>query len=315
MSGAGIPITPAPRLAVVVLSYRDESTILAALASLASQDADLEVVVSHSGGGPTPGLVAAARPDVRVVQAAARRLPGAARNAGIAATTAPYVAFLAGDCTAEPGWAAARLARHDAGERAVACAMAPPAGPAAAVASYLLQHWSRMPHRTPRETQRFGVSYAREVLEALGGFREDVGIAEDAELNARLLAMGVTIAWAPEVRIGHAYPQTLGELTADALARSRRRAAVGSRIGRRVALAGRALAAGAAGLATALSPGTPLPRRRVVAALAHLAAGAFAGAAGALAGGPPEPGALAEQHFHRFARAHARARDISPRRG
>jgi GT2 family glycosyltransferase len=298
-----------PRLAVVVLSYRDESTILGALDSLMRQDVALEIAVSHSGNGGAPQLIAAAHPEVRVVDAALRRLPGAARNAGVAATSAPFVAFLAADCVARPGWAAARLARHEAGAAAVASAMAAPAEPSAALASHLLQHWSRMPHRRPRAPERFGVSYARTLLEDLGGFREDLGFAEDAELNARALAAGVQIEWAPDVLLAHAYPQSAGALAADAFARSRRRAAVGGRPARRLALAGRALAAAPAGIGTVLAPGSPLPRRRVVRALPHLALGACAGFAGALTGAPPEPGALAELRFHRFARSHARASD------
>jgi GT2 family glycosyltransferase len=295
---------------VVVLSYRDEATILGALDSLAAQRMALEIVVSHSGNGGAPQLVAAAHPGVRVVQAASRRLPGAARNAGLAATSAPFVAFLAADCLAQPGWASARLARHEAGAAAVASAMAAPATPAA-LASHLLQHWSRMPHRRPGAPQRFGVSYARTLLEELGGFREDLAIAEDAELNARALAAGVAIEWAPDVLLAHAYPQTARALAADAFARSRRRAALRRRPVRRLALAGRALAAAPAGIGTALAPGSPVPARRVLHALPQLALGACAGFAGALAGAPPEPGALAELRFHRFARRHARRRDPS----
>src|SRR5919197_6499172 len=111
-----------PELAVVVLSYRNEATILAAVDSLLAQDVELELVVCHSGGGPTPELLARERPGVRVLSTEGRWLPGAARNVGIAATRALYVAFLAGDCEALPGWAAARLARHRAGARAVASA-------------------------------------------------------------------------------------------------------------------------------------------------------------------------------------------------
>jgi GT2 family glycosyltransferase len=296
----------APRLAVVVLSHGDEPLILGALGSLAAQEVPLEIVVSHSGKGRTPQLVAAAHPGVRVVEAPARRLPGAARNAGVAATTAPFVAFLAADCEAQPGWAAGRLARHEAGAAAVASAMAAPGGPSAALASHLLQHWSRMPHRLPRPPQRFGVSYSRALLDELGGFRADLAFAEDAELNARVLAAGIAIEWAPDVLLAHAYPQTAGALAADAFARSRRRAAVGNRHGRRLALAGRALAAPAAASATALAPGSAVTIGSLVRALPQLAIGSCAGVAGALAGAPPEPGALAELRFHRFARGHSR---------
>jgi GT2 family glycosyltransferase len=287
---------------VVVLSHGDEPLILDALDSLAALAVPLEVVVSHSGQGSTPRRVAAAHPAVRIVESIDRRLPGAARNAGVAATSAPFVAFLAADCVVQPGWAARRLARHEAGAAAVASAMTAPAEPAA-LASHLLQHWSRMPHRLPRQPERFGVSYSRALLEQVGEFREDLAIAEDAELNARVLAAGITIEWAPDVLLAHAYPQTVRELVVDAFARSRRRAAVGSRPGRRIALVARALAAPAAAVATALGPRSAVPVRRLVRALPQLVLGACAGVAGAAAGAQAEPGALAEMRFHRFARS------------
>lgn len=299
---AGLSAIPSPRLAAVVLSHGDEPLLADAIGSLLAQDVPLEIVVSHSGQGKLADL----HPGVRVLTAPKRRLPGAARNAGVAATSAPFVAFLASDCVAKPGWAAARLARHEGGAAAVASAMAAPAGPPAALASHLLQHWSRMPHRLPPAPQRFGVSYSRALLHELGGFREDLAFAEDAELNARVLAAGIPIEWAPDVLLEHAYPQTARVLAADAFARSRRRAAVGNRHGRRIALAGRALAAPAAATATSLSPGSAVPRSSLLRALPQLALGAGAGVAGALAGAPPEPGALAELRFHRFARSHAR---------
>ena len=256
-------------------------------------------------------MIGAAHPAVPVVSAGSRRFPGAARNAGIAATRAPFVAFLAADCTAQRGWASARLARHESGAAAVASAMALPAGPAPALASHLLQHWSRMPHRVPRPPARFGVSYARVLLEALGGFREDVAIAEDAELNSRVLEAGVPILWAPEVLIGHAYPQSVRTLAADSFARGRRRAAVGGRPARRIALAARALAAGGAAVASAAAPGSAVPKQRLVRALPPLALGACAGAAGALTGARTEPGALLELSFNKFARRHTRRGDAA----
>jgi hypothetical protein len=168
--------------------------------------------------------------------------------------------------------------------------------------------WRRRRRSRPR-WRRTCCSTGRACPTARGGFREDLAIAEDAELNARILAAGVAIEWAPDVRIEHAYPRTLAALTADAFARSRRRAAVGGRPARRLALAARALAAFAAGAAMVLAPGSPVARRRLVAALPLLALGALAGCAGALIGAPPEPGALAELRFHRFARTHARGGD------
>src|ERR1700733_6159508 len=105
----GHPGTTEPLLCVVVLSYDNHDTVLSAVNSLLEQDEPIEVVVSHSGGGPTRGPLAPECPQVRVVASERRRSCSEARNAGIQATRAPYVAFLEADCLAEPGWIAGRL--------------------------------------------------------------------------------------------------------------------------------------------------------------------------------------------------------------
>jgi glycosyltransferase involved in cell wall biosynthesis len=98
-------------IAVVVPTWNRADTLPASLASLLEQQgADLEVVVVDDGStDDTPAVLArlaAADPRLRVVRGAHAGVAGA-RNAGIAATTAPYVAFHDSDDTALPG----RLAR------------------------------------------------------------------------------------------------------------------------------------------------------------------------------------------------------------
>jgi GT2 family glycosyltransferase len=265
---------------------RGEPTLLDAVRSLTSQVpvGSVEVVVSHSG--PEEGLrpVREHAPEVRIDASAKRRLPGAARNAGVAMTTAPRVAFLAADCIAEPGWVEGRLRRHRAGAAAVASAMATPAGPPAALASHLLQHSTRMAHVRAAPHLRFGLSYARDRLAEHGPFDEDVEGEEDVLLNARLLRAGVDVVFAPDVLTRHHYPQTLRVLVRDQHARGRRRYAVRGASRPRLVLTARALADAATGGWRALGPGTPVPRRAALRCLPHLVLGALATAAGVCTG-------------------------------
>ena len=209
---------PAPELCVVVLS-QGEPTLERAVASLREQSEPADIVVAHSG----PTEVEHRLPGTRVVTSRAPLTPGAARNAGIAATDAPFVAFLAADCRARPGWVEGRLRRHRAGAAAVASAMACPSGGGAALASHLLQHSTRMPHLDPAPELRFGVSYARGLLAEHGPFPEGQEGEEDVILNARLLAAAVPIAWAPEVLTEHLYPRSATGLLVDQLRRGRLR--------------------------------------------------------------------------------------------
>lgn len=277
-----------PALAVVVLSYRNDETIRAAVESLLGQAIPLEIVVSHSGGGATPALLAPYAGRVRVLSSEAVRLPGAARNAGLAATRAPCVAFLAGDCTALPGWAAARLERHRRGAPAVASAMMPPASSSVALAAYLLQHGSRMPHRDCGVRHYHGLSYARDVLERYGPFPEDLVHGEDTRVNQRLIAAGVTIVWAPEVLTAHRYPDGLPSLLAERRIRGRRRAAFDPAPARRARLLAQIAAEGPLSLLRAARSGSPVSLRRAAAAAPAVAIGAVATALGVVEGPAPD---------------------------
>ena len=157
-----------PGLSVVVLSFREGPRLHEAVASLLRQSVVPEVVVTHSGS-EAPDLG-----DDRVVVTASpqRRLPGAARNAGVAASTGDDVAFLAGDrASAAPCWVEERLRLHRAGAAAVASSLVPTSRDPSAIASHLLQHSTRMPHlRDPRPDLLFGVSYSRAILDRFGPF-------------------------------------------------------------------------------------------------------------------------------------------------
>ncbi|HYH47235.1 MAG TPA: glycosyltransferase family A protein, partial [Thermoanaerobaculia bacterium] len=98
------PLSSAPDLACVVLALGNPPELAAAVRSLLDQGEPMEVVVVNSAGGGAAATLAAAGLAVPVIERPERLLPGAARNLGIAATRAPFVAFLAADCWAEPGW-------------------------------------------------------------------------------------------------------------------------------------------------------------------------------------------------------------------
>lgn len=216
---------PLPDLACVVLGLGNPPELPAAVRSLLGQSVLIEVAVVNSGGGGAAASLAAAGLDVPVVEIAERLLPGAARNRGIAATRAPFVAFLAADCLAEPGWAVARLRAHRSGMPAVASAVTNPfRRNLAAWASYVVLFSRRMPGAPPADALRYGVSYDRTLFERFGLFREDMRGGEDTELHQRLAAGGVAIAWEPAVRTAHRHPRSVAVLLADQYRRGARMA-------------------------------------------------------------------------------------------
>lgn len=219
---------PPPSLACVVLSLRNQPGLVPALRSLLDQGEPLELVVVDSGApdGAAAARLAAAGLAVPVVERREALLPGAVRNLGIAATTAPWVAFLAADCQAEPGWAAARLATHRDGHAAVASTVVNPhRRNLVAWAAQASLFAARMPGTPAAARLLYGASYRRDLFDRFGLFREDLAGGEDSDFNDRLRRGGVSIHWEPRVRTAHDHPRRLAALLADHHRRGRRTAA------------------------------------------------------------------------------------------
>lgn len=274
-----------PELACVVMSYRDEPFLADAVRSVLQQEAPVEVVVVNSGGGDPEGRLRAAAVDVPVHSVSHRLFPGAARNLGIGLTRAPFLAFLAADCLAAPGWATARLREHRSGAAAVASTMTNAyVKSTAAWAALLLLHSRRLSVTPARQRLHYSLSYARGLFDRLGQFREDLRAGEDTEFNERIPA-DERVVFAPDVVTGHRYPTTSGAVLRDALRRGRLQAA------NQGAIAGGGpqrvrVAAGASwnvGRAIMLAARSPRAERgRLVRALPLVVAGSVAYAAGAL---------------------------------
>ena len=221
-----LPVPDDILLSCVVLDVGGQPTLADAVRSVASQCPSPEIVVVSSGGGEAPRIVAETGVEATVVTSARRLLPGAARNLGVAASHGPYVSFLAGDCIAEPGWVAGRLASHGAGALAVSSAVtnATPWNPFANAAHHLL-FAPRLPGTPPGVRLDYGASYARSLFARYGGFRNDLRIAEDTEFHERWCSE-TAFTFRPDVRSAHRNPTTLASLLRDQYGRGRRAARV-----------------------------------------------------------------------------------------
>jgi glycosyltransferase involved in cell wall biosynthesis len=199
-----------PELAVVVIALGNSPETVDAVRSLLGQVPKPEIVVVNTGGSGMSAILRAAGLDVAVMEREARLFAGAARNIGIEATRAPYVAFLAEDCRAGRDWVNARLAAHRAGAPAVASALVN-SHPRSAVAwaAHISSFSARLPGLPKGEGIAYGASYARALFETHGLFREDLRTGEDTEFNERL-PVGSRPLWSSEVRTVHVNPTRLG---------------------------------------------------------------------------------------------------------
>lgn len=208
----------------MVLSYGPRPTLAAAVRSVVEQDVPAEILVVHSGGGDPHSLLEAAGLDVPIVVFPERLYVGGARNAGVELTRAPVVAFLADDCTAEPGWVRERRDAHAAGHVAVASALvAHRPRHATTLAIHLSLHLHRMPAMPAEHALLYGVSYSRDTLLAAGPFDSTIVNGEDSVYNDRLVDLGVSILWAPQVVTVHWGTERLRDALRDGYQRGRRR--------------------------------------------------------------------------------------------
>jgi glycosyltransferase involved in cell wall biosynthesis len=178
------------RLAVIVIGLCAPNSLFDAVRSLVLQDTLSEIVVVNSGGGDVSGLLGEYLPYVVLVERAEPVHVGAARNMGIQVSCAPFVAFLAGDCTAAPGWVAARTLAHMQGECAVGSFVYnDKSRNPFAWAAHLMTYGHRMAGMTADEvaahSAAYGASYDRTLFDKYGYFSEAMAIGEDSEFHGR----------------------------------------------------------------------------------------------------------------------------------
>jgi GT2 family glycosyltransferase len=176
----------------------------------------------NSGGGDPKAVIGGVDGNVRVITRSDRLLPGAARNLGIEASHARWIAFMASDHIATDGWVAARLEAHRRGNPVVASAVinSHPKN-LFALASHVSLLVRRLPGVPPEEALPYGASYERGVFERYGKFRGDLRIGEDTDFNDRLVGQDRAV-WTPSIQTIHRSPTSFGDMLRDQYARGRR---------------------------------------------------------------------------------------------
>lgn len=207
---------PAAPVAVIVPARNSAATIgrtLEAVAASEFEGAYELVVVDDASTDDTADV--AERHGARVVRLIEQHGPAGARNAGIAATSAPLLAFTDADCMPTPGWLGALVAAlYDAD------IVSGPVLPDDGVAVGPFDRTLRLEEASPRfETANLGVR--RSTAEAVGGFepfapvagrpepglrpRPDQGhFGEDVVFGWRAVRAGAQRAFARDALVHHA---------------------------------------------------------------------------------------------------------------
>ncbi|MGC1513286.1 MAG: mycofactocin biosynthesis glycosyltransferase MftF, partial [Acidimicrobiales bacterium] len=149
----------------------------------------------------------------------------AARNTGLSAVEAPFVAFLDSDCEPAPGWLD-RLLVHfeDPAVVAVAPRIVEPLGSDDSVLARYeavrspLDLGSREGPVFPRSRVSYVPAAAlvvrREAVLAIGGFDETLTTGEDVDFVWRLATGGATVRYEPESRVAHHHRSRLSAMLA-----------------------------------------------------------------------------------------------------
>jgi GT2 family glycosyltransferase len=196
-----------PRYAVIIPHYNDVARLARCLEALGTQDRDgVEVVVADNNSTVSLAEIAERFPWARIVTES-RPGAGLARNAGVAATTAPWLFFIDCDCLPAPDWLAEarRLAAGDpdavtGGRVDVFDETPPPRSGAEAFETVFAFKMKRY-----LEEEGFlgagNLVVSRRVFEAVGGFRGTV--SEDVDWSQRAAKAGFRLAYDDALAAGH----------------------------------------------------------------------------------------------------------------
>jgi GT2 family glycosyltransferase len=232
-------------LSVVICSLNGAAGVRRCLSQLSQQTISgrIEVIVTDDGSRDDTSQAARDGGAV-VIRHPVNRGIAAARNSGVAAATAPVVAFLDDDCEPAPQWAERLLAGYADGVAGVGGPIVPqtPAGfargylerhnplqpleldlassdqPVYRLGLYLRRQWSPPPPRGQRDVYSLvgaNMSFRREVLAAAGGFDERFRFgAEEVDLCRRLhrASHPVRLVWVADAPVTHHFPASLPDI-------------------------------------------------------------------------------------------------------
>ena len=202
---------PGPEHVTVVVPVKDRTVAVARLLAALPTDLGGVIVVDDGSADPDALRAAAGSAGARVLRHAHPRGPAAARNAGLAEATTPFVAFLDSDVLPTPGWLGpllAHLADPAVGLVAPRIVALPPVrgwlGRYEAVRSSL-DLGPDPAVVVPRTRVAYVPSAAMLVRRgAVGaGFDDDMHVAEDVDLVLRLHATGWRLRYEPTSRVAH----------------------------------------------------------------------------------------------------------------
>lgn len=201
-----------PSLAVVVASVNGFPDLAKCLEALTNHCPGAEIIVADCTDPATRERIRSGWPAVTVIAFELPTSIPALRAAGIAASSAPYVAVIEDHCVVPPSWASAILGAHRAGYSVVGGPIRNVALRLRDWAAFLFEYSAHMEPQAEgvvEDLPGMNVSYDRKALEAI----EDLLRAAKWEswLHARLRERGFTFYATPAATLDHVKDFGIGE--------------------------------------------------------------------------------------------------------
>ena len=194
-----------PQLSVVVASVNGLRYLDGALAALTTHAPEAEIVVADWTDEATRRHVRSTYPSVKMLSFDQPQTVPELRAAGIAATTAPYVAVIEDHCVIQPGWSAAILETHG---NAYSVAGGPIRNGAtrrirdwAAFFCEYNEHMEPLPAGPTRSLPGMNVSYDRRAIESMQPLLDEG--RWETFLHPYLLERGFTFYAEPRMLLVH----------------------------------------------------------------------------------------------------------------
>lgn len=198
-----------PEVSIIIPHYNDPAGLGRCLDALESQTFDIKRAEVVVGDNASPCGLEAVEQAVKGrarIAVQPEKGAGAARNAAVAASTAPLLAFVDSDCVPEPGWLAAGLECLRNAAPVIGGAMIVSVEDERAMTPVeAFERVFAFDNRTYVEVKQFTVTAnlftTRAIFDQVGGFRPEV--SEDMDWCWRARDAGYSIAYCPDAVVTH----------------------------------------------------------------------------------------------------------------
>ncbi len=206
MAATAHPSTGTLGASIIIPHLNDEARLAKCLSALVPQLAGhgVEIIVADNGSRAPLALLQAEFPGVRFI-AEPKAGAAAARNAGVAASTAPLLFFTDADCVPAPDWVAQALQLASDTHVIGGAVSVFDETPRPRTGAQAFETVFAFPQADYVQSKGFSVTAnllaTRAMFDAVGGF--DSRMAEDMDWCHRARAAGYPVRYAPALKVSH----------------------------------------------------------------------------------------------------------------